>query len=77
MLHAVLFWPFFFFWPFHGLLSLLVIIVVLGLIFGRGRHYYYPPPSDSRSARAILEERYARGEIQREEYLQKRQDLGG
>jgi putative membrane protein len=77
MLHAILFWPFFFWWPFHGLLSLLVIIVVLGLIFGRGRHYYYPPPSDSRSARAILEERYARGEIQREEYLQKKQDLGG
>ncbi|NIR59493.1 MAG: SHOCT domain-containing protein [Gammaproteobacteria bacterium] len=25
----------------------------------------------------ILEERYARGEIDREEYLQKRRDLGG
>ncbi|HUO88835.1 MAG TPA: SHOCT domain-containing protein [Rhizomicrobium sp.] len=78
MVHALLFWPFFFWWPLHGLLSLIVIVVVLSLIFGRGRHYYYPTPQDGRSgARAILEERYARGEIQRDEYLQKKQDLGG
>jgi putative membrane protein len=30
-----------------------------------------------RRALEILEERYARGEIQREEYLQKRRDLEG
>ncbi|WP_374573330.1 SHOCT domain-containing protein [Phenylobacterium sp.] len=29
------------------------------------------------SALHILEERYARGEIQREEYLEKKKDLGG
>jgi putative membrane protein len=78
MLHALLFWPFFFWWPLHGLFSLIAIVVVLSLIFGRRRYYYYPPwhgsPAD---ARAILEQRYARGEIQREEYLQKKQDLGG
>jgi putative membrane protein len=87
MLHALLFWPFafWFFGPFHGLASLLILILVFGLIFGRRRYYYgyYHPywwrghPADSRSeARAILEQRYAKGEIQRDEYLQKRQDLG-
>ncbi len=42
MLHALLFWPFAFwmFGPFHGLFSLLVLILVFGLIFGRRRYYY-------------------------------------
>ena len=85
MLHALLFWPFafWFFGPFHGLFSLLVLILIFGLIFGRRRYYYgyYPwwhpgPPGSRSEARAILEERYAKGEIQRDEYLQKKQDLG-
>lgn len=83
MLHAFLFWPFFWF-PFHGLITLIVIILILSLIFGRRHHYYYaapPPPapgSTSRSdALSILEGRYARGEIQRDEYLEKKKDLGG
>jgi putative membrane protein len=84
MLHALLFWPFAFwaFGPFHGLLSLLALIVIFSLIFRR-RHYYYGHPwywhgSPSRSdALSVLEGRYARGEIQRDEYLQKKQDLGG
>jgi putative membrane protein len=84
MLHAILFWPFgfWFFSPFHGLFSLLVIILIFSLIFGRRRYYWYGPPwwyrhpADRSDARSILEERYAKGEIQREEYLQKRQDLG-
>lgn len=82
MLHAFLFWPFFWF-PFHGLITLIVIVLILSLIFGRRHHYYYGAPpapptaaSTSRSdALSILEGRYARGEIQREEYLQKKQDL--
>jgi putative membrane protein len=80
MLHAFLFWPFFWF-PFHGLITLIVIVLILSLIFGRRHHYYYTaappvPGSPSRSdALSILEGRYARGEIQREEYLQKKQDL--
>lgn len=88
MLSAVLFWPFWgwHFWsPFHGLGTLILLIVVFALIFGRRRYYYdhpwhWPPggPAPSSSdARAILESRYARGEIQRDEYLQKKQDLGG
>ena len=87
MLHALLFWPFafWFFGPFHGLFSLLILILIFGAIFGRRRYYYgyhpwwwhaAPPPGSRSEARAILEERYAKGEIQREEYLQKRQDLG-
>jgi putative membrane protein len=84
LLHAFLFWPFFWF-PFHGLITLIVIVLILSLIFGRRHHYYYPPPATpaanpaagpSRSdALTILEGRYARGEIQRDEYLQKKQDL--
>ena len=82
------FWPFWFFWPFHGLLTLIVVVVLLVVLF---RHhpapYSYsvgqvPPPvpgtAPTRSeALAILEARYARGEIQRDEYLQKKADLGG
>jgi putative membrane protein len=84
MLYAILFWPFafWFFGPFHGLFSLLVLIVIFGLIFGRRRYYYWHPywwhggPGRS-DALSTLESRYAKGEIQREEYLQKKQDLGG
>ena len=75
MFHTFFFWPFVFWAPFHGLISLLVIVLVLSLIFRR-RHYYYGGVPRS-EALAILEGRYARGEIQRDEYLQKKQDLGG
>jgi putative membrane protein len=83
MFHWFLFWPFLFWAPFHGLFSLLIIILIVGLIFRRRHYYYYGHPwgwsgGTSRSeALAILEGRYARGEIQRDEYLQKKQDLGG
>jgi len=76
------FWPFWFFWPFHGLLTL-ILIVVLAVVLVRHRPAPYVPVQSapgtaSRSeALIILESRYARGEIQREEYLQKKQDLGG
>ena len=76
------FWPLWFFWPFHGLLTLL-LVVLLVVLFVRHRPapYAYPygaggsGPARS-EALAILEARYARGEIQRDEYLQKRTDLG-
>jgi len=82
------FWPFWFFWPFHGLLTLLLVVLVVVLLV---RHRPAPlaysagtaapalgvPPAWARSeALAILESRYARGEIQRDEYLQKKADLG-
>ena len=84
MFHGMWFWPFWIFAPLHGLFTLLLIILIASLIVRR-RHYYYghpygwgygPPPNRS-EALAILEGRYARGEIQREEYLQKKADLGG
>jgi uncharacterized membrane protein len=101
MFHLFWLWPLWFLAPFHGLFTLLLVIVLVSLIFHR-RHYYYgyhygwpwgwgshptppgippvasAPPAPPRSeALAILEGRYARGEIQREEYLQKKADLGG
>ncbi len=62
----------------HGLYSLvslaiiIAVVIVLARILG-GSHRAHPHMS---SARAILEERYAKGEIDRDEYLQKKQDLG-
>lgn len=61
-----------------------VILLVLGVwaflhyTRGSGRGGGYLPGSDrGSSAVDLLEERYARGEIEREEYLQKKQDLLG
>ena len=84
MFHSFFFWPFFFWAPLHGLFTLFVIILIFSLIFRR-RYYYYghpywwghtPPPPRS-DALSVLEGRYARGEINREEYLEKKKDLGG
>lgn len=72
--------------PFHGILPLLVLVLVIigllalvryffagGGVHGRSRSY-----GRSRSSGLdILEERYAKGEMNREEYLQKKRDLGG
>jgi putative membrane protein len=67
--------------PFHGIFFLLLLILaIVGIaalvramlgggghaIRGRGRS----PALD------VLEERYAKGEIQRDEYLQKKRDFG-
>lgn len=66
--------------PFHGILSLLFLILIVGGIAvvlrsawggGHGRCRRRSSGLD------VLEERYARGEIDREEYLQKKHDLGG
>ncbi|MBI3575518.1 MAG: SHOCT domain-containing protein [Gammaproteobacteria bacterium] len=61
------------------LIPLLVVIVLVAaaikyLIGGGSRSR--PEPTAGRSdALAILEERYARGNIEREEYLRKREDI--
>jgi putative membrane protein len=59
---------------FMGLIWILLIVVVLLAIYGlqRGRGQQQTPPP---SAKELLKARYARGEIEREEYLQKLRDL--
>lgn len=58
----------------HGLWSLLylilIIVVVVVIVRALGRSGHRSP------ALALLEERYAKGEIDRAEYLQKKRDLG-
>ncbi len=60
----------------------LVAIALAVLIFrafawnGHPAHYHVPAPSISAGLHT-LDDRYARGEINRDEYLQKRRDIAG
>jgi putative membrane protein len=57
------------------ILAGLIALVVWLVRSASGAHHVAPP---RRSAGLdVLEERYARGEINREEYLQKKKDIGG
>jgi putative membrane protein len=63
---------------FHGVFWLAVLVGVIALIIAlarRGGSERRVSGPRSSEALNILEERYARGEIQRQEYLQKRRDL--
>lgn len=88
MFHGVILPSLFFIWLFgHGvgsIFGLFLLIWILSWIFHPWRRwgyyhpYYYsrrwgPPPNAS--ALDVLEQRYAKGEIQRDEYLQKKNDL--
>ena len=61
----------------------LIVVGIILLVRGLGRHEHVqsgppqgPIPGPSgRTAVQVLEERYARGEIEREEFLQRKQDL--
>lgn len=53
-----------------GLVILLVVLLV-PLVRSRGG-----ASAPTRSARDILDERYAKGEIDREEYMRRKQDIG-
>jgi putative membrane protein len=92
MFHGIILPGIFLWWLFgHGvgsIFSIIIMVWVISLIFHPWRRwgYYHPhywrrgwdaPPSSSSSGLGILEERYAKGEIQREEYLQKKKDLDG
>jgi putative membrane protein len=68
--------------PFHGVFALLLLVIAIAagvalvrFISGSGGS----PGSADRRSRALdlLEERYAKGEIERDEYLQKKGDIGG
>jgi putative membrane protein len=57
----------------------LIVIVVIALAKGPGGTRWLPSPgkqSQRQSALQILDERYARGELDREEYLQRKRDIG-
>lgn len=63
----------------HMLLSLVVFVLIAGFVvslFTRGLPWRQGLRAGAGSAAlTLLEERYARGEIERDEYLQKKRDL--
>lgn len=58
-----------------------VIVAIVWLVrsmAGIGSHHHALPSGPRRSSGLdILEERYAKGEINRDEYLEKKKDIGG
>lgn len=61
-------------------LAMLIAVIALVVWVVRsagpaGMHYL--PPSRRSPGLDVLEERYARGEITRDEYLEKKRDIGG
>ena len=71
------------YWPLGMFVWLVVLVAVVLLVVWAVRtvsapHHHAPPPGPRRSTGLdVLEERYARGEIGRDEYLQKKVDIGG
>ena len=63
--------------PFHGLFTVLVLVIMALVIGSIARGPRHALPHGRSTALDMLEQRYARGEIQRDEYLQKKHDLGG
>ena len=61
-------------WAFAGALFWILPIALIVLVVWRGRTT--APPAQSPAVN-LLEERYARGEISREEFLERRAVLGG
>lgn len=70
------------FWPFHFVGPLLVIGLIIAAIVMAVRASTGPAEHRGQAGRFsagldALDERYARGEINRDEYLQKRRDIMG
>lgn len=65
-------WGMWWLMPFGHFWFLVLIAVLLAVLFARGSHR--PPRSP---ALDLLEQRYAKGEIGRDEYLEKKRDLWG
>jgi putative membrane protein len=77
------------FWPFHFIIPLLFLALIVTVVVllaryaaGWGGHPMGPrmmgySMERRSSALGVLEERYARGEINRDEYLEKKRDLTG
>ncbi len=60
-----------------GFGGLLILVVVAAGIFWLVRSGTFNRRGGASSGLAVLEERYAKGEVSREEYLQKKADLSG
>jgi uncharacterized membrane protein len=73
---AFLFFPFFLPVILLNVLFLVGIVTMVVWLLGRDRDSRPPPPRRPASL-GILEERYARGEISREEFLERRSVLLG
>jgi putative membrane protein len=66
--------------PFGMILWLVIIILIVAVVvwFLRSGGSRRPAQLEQRSSGLdVLEERYARGEINRDEYLQKKRDISG
>lgn len=65
--------------PFHGLSLLLFVVIVIASVVALFRFIKGDGGRGIPRASALdaLDERYARSEINREEYLEKKRDLGG
>jgi putative membrane protein len=66
-----------FFWIGPLIMGVVWVLVVAAIFYGISRAVGMRPPAvvDRDDPLAILERRYARGEISREEFLQMREDL--
>jgi putative membrane protein len=67
-------------WPFMGIIPLLFVAVLIAAVvllvrYASGTGGNLPPAERRSSGLDALEERYARGEINRDEYLQKKKDI--
>ncbi len=64
--------------PFGGISSLVILILVVAAVVWIVRSMARPGEQGRRSSGLdVLEERYARGEIERDEYLRRRRDVLG
>jgi len=63
------------FWGMHGFVSLFFLLLVIALIIGLYRMIRSERSQDP--ALSALGEKYAKGEISRDDYLQKKKDLVG
>jgi len=59
----------------HWMFWVALILLTLAIGFGLIRSSIRPAPATKKSALAILDDRYARGEIDRGEYLERKQDI--
>lgn len=55
--------------------AIIITLVVMLVRYATGWRDHSPRPEGRSPGLAVLEERYARGEINRDEYLQKKQDI--